>query len=118
MIWGKSDMQRMFEQDRIEENKVTHLPVSPLVAPTTVNRSLASPGCLPLFRLSRKNSKRFPSSCSATSLKANVGPWKSSSTNKLSFSFFKGVTSGCRKLLYDLSTNTFNSSREISSFDI
>ena len=72
----------------------THLPVSPLVAPTTVNFSSFSPGVFRAFLRSKKNSNKFPSSCRATSLKAKVGPWNNSSTNVLSFSFFKGVTSG------------------------
>lgn len=52
----------------------THLPVSPLVAPTTVNFSLSSPGPFPSFLLFKKNSNKFPKSCNATSLNANVGP--------------------------------------------
>ena len=52
----------------------THLPVSPLVAPTTVNFSCFSPGTFLAFRRSKKNSNRLPSSCNATSLNANVGP--------------------------------------------
>ena len=52
----------------------THLPVSPLVAPTTVSLSGCSPGDLRAFLLARKNSKRLPRSCSATSLNAKVGP--------------------------------------------
>jgi hypothetical protein len=56
----------------------THLPVSPLVAPTTVRLSGASPSDFCAFLLSKKNSKRFPSSWRATSLNAKVGPWNSS----------------------------------------
>jgi hypothetical protein len=95
-----------------------YLPVSPLVAPTTVNFSVFSPGAFLAFRRSRKNPNRFPSSCSATSLNANVGPWNSSSTNVFSSSFFSGVISGCRKLLYDFSTRDRSSSREISDGDM
>ena len=58
-------------------------PVSPLVAPTMVTR-------LPeRFRLA---SKSPPMSCIATSLKASVGPWKSSSSQ----SFGAIWTSGTR----------------------
>ena len=92
----------------------TYLPVSPLVAPTTVKRSFLSPADLRAFRLARKNSNRFPRSCSATSLNANVGPWKSSRTKSLSLSFFKGVISGWRKVLYDFSTNLRRSDFVIS----
>jgi hypothetical protein len=44
-------------------------PVSPLVAPTIVTRSLRSPSTWSNIR---------PTNCSATSLNASVGPWKSS----------------------------------------
>ena len=46
-------------------------PVSPLVAPTMVSRRPER---------SRLASKSPPISCIATSLKASVGPWKSSSS--------------------------------------
>lgn len=95
-----------------------HLPVSPLVAPTTVSFSLSSPSFFFPFLLSKKNSNRFPSSCSATSLKANVGPWNSSSTNNFSLIFFNGVTSGCLNEPYDLSISARSSLGEISSSDI
>lgn len=96
----------------------TYLPVSPLVAPTTVNLSRCSPSDFFLFLRSRKNSKRFPSNCKATSLKAKVGPWKSSKTYTLSFSFFNGATSGCRNVEYDFATRFRNSAVEISSGEI
>jgi hypothetical protein len=70
----------------------THLSVSPVVAPTTVNFSSFSPGVFRPFLRSRNNSNKFPSSCRATSLKANVGQWNNSSTNVLFFSFLRGVT--------------------------
>ena len=47
-------------------------PVSPLVAPTMVAR---------VRRLASAQSIRRASSCIATSLKASVGPWKSSSSH-------------------------------------
>lgn len=83
----------------------THLPVSPLVAPTTVNFSGTSPDDFFAFLRFKKNSNRLPKSCNATSLNANVGPWKSSRMNFLSFSLCTGVTSGCLKVLYDFSTS-------------
>ena len=58
-------------------------PVSPLVAPTMVTR------CRDRARLA---SKSWPISCIATSLKASVGPWKSSSSQ----SFGAICTSGAR----------------------
>ena len=48
---------------------IAALPVSPLVAPTIITRSL---------RAVRIVSNKRPSSCNATSLKARVGPWNSS----------------------------------------
>jgi len=56
-------------------------PVSPLVAPMTVKRSLFVPS-FPLFRRNRKYSNKLPKNCNATSLKANVGPWNNSSKCK------------------------------------
>ena len=58
----------------VKPSMCTYLPVSPLVAPTTVSFSGASFGPLRAFLRSKKNSKRFPNSCKATSLNANVGP--------------------------------------------
>ena len=98
--------------------KQTHLPVSPLVAPTTVSFSRFSPTLFLLFLRTKKNSKRFPSNCRATSLNAKVGPWNSSRTYVLSLSFLSGVMSGWRKVLYDLSTKVRSSSREISEGEI
>ena len=46
-------------------------PVSPDVAPSTASLP-------PLDPVERKYSKKLPSIWSATSLKANVGPWNSS----------------------------------------
>lgn len=71
-------------------------PVSPLVAPMTVRCSLSRP-VFPLFLRTRKYSKRLPRNCSATSLKANVGPWKSSS--KCMFFFSSSVTVGVTSLV-------------------
>ena len=58
-------------------------PVSPLVAPTIVTRSLRSP---------RTWSNIRPTSCSATSLNANVGPWNSSSSQWFVSSWTSGHT--------------------------
>ena len=88
--------------------------MSPLVAPTTVNLSCFSLSAFLIFLLIRKNSKRFPSNCNATSLKAKVGPWNNSRTKVLSFNFFKGVMSGCLNVLYDFSTKARSSDRESS----
>jgi len=79
-------------------------PVSPEVAPMTVK---CSRPCLALalawFRLSRKNSRRFPRNWSATSLKAKVGPWNSSSRCifLLSSNVIVGVTLSARNDEYD-----------------
>ena len=75
----------------------THLPVSPLVAPTTVNLSL-SPLPLPAFLLAKQYSNTFPKNCNATSLKANVGPCQSSKTHSLSPTFLNGVVSAWRNV--------------------
>ena len=64
----------IIQKKPVKKGKSTHLPVSPLVAPTTVNFSNFSPGVFRAFLRSKKNSNKFPSSWSATSLKANVGP--------------------------------------------
>ena len=93
-----------------------HLPVSPLVAPTTVKDSGRSLADLRAFLLARKNSNRLPKSCNATSLNEYVGPWKSSRMNSLSLSFVKGVMSTCRNVVvYDRFTSARNSSCETSS---
>ena len=63
-------------------------PVSPLVAPTMVMRRPDR------FRLA---SNSPPISCIATSLKASVGPWKSSSSQSFGPSWRSGATAGCRK---------------------
>lgn len=97
---------------------VTHLPVSPLVAPTTVSFSGCSPGAFRAFRRSRKNSNKFPNNCKATSLNANVGPWKSSRTYLFSSSFLRGVMSGCRNVWYDFCTSLRRSTSDISSREI
>ena len=81
-----------------------HLPVSPLVAPTTVKDFGRSPADLLIgaFLLARKTSNRFPKSCSATSLNEKVGPWKSSRMSSVSLSFVKRVMSACRNVVvYD-----------------
>ncbi len=93
-----------------------HPPVSPLVAPTTVKDSGRSSSDLRAFLLARKNSKRLPRSCNATSLNEKVGPWNSSKMYSVSLSFAKGVMSGCRNVVvYDRLTSARNSSRESSS---
>ena len=61
-------------------------PVSPEVAPTIV---IGRAPC----RL-RKNSNSRPSSCIATSLKASVGPWNSSSSQSLAASWRSGAIGG------------------------
>lgn len=98
----------------------THLPVSPLVAPTTVNLSFSfSPFAIfTLFLLSKKNSNKFPRSCKATSLNANVGPCHNSKTNFFSPICLRGVTSGCLNVSYDLSTSLLRSDSEISSWEM
>ncbi|MNN76317.1 hypothetical protein D3C81_1926890 [compost metagenome] len=58
-------------------------PVSPEVAPMITTRSP---------RLASTWSSRRPSSCRAKSLKARVGPWNSSSTHSLPFSWRSGAT--------------------------
>ncbi len=93
----------------------TYLPVSPLVAPTTVSRSRSSPGAFRAFRRARKNSNRLPSSCSATSLNANVGPCHSSSTDSPPSRVCSGVTAGWRKPAYERSTRSRSSGSAISS---
>ncbi len=66
-------------------------PVSPEVAPTMVMRSP---------RLASTWSNSRPTSCSAMSLKARVGPWKSSSANSRASSCTSGATAGCLKPAY------------------
>ncbi len=61
-------------------------PVSPEVAPTMVAPRRAAPSTWSISR---------PSSCIATSLKASVGPWKSSSTKRLSPICVSGQMAGC-----------------------
>ena len=66
-------------------------PVSPEVAPTIVARA---PRC---------RSTRFiawPSHCMAKSLNASVGPWKSSSANRLSSICTMGAVAACLKPVY------------------
>lgn len=92
---------------------VTYLPVSPLVAPTTVSPSL--PSCLSPFRLCRKYAKRFPRNCKATSLNAHVGPCHSSSTYSLSAVWRSGVVTGCLKVEYDASMIPLRSDEGITS---
>ncbi len=60
-------------------------PVSPLVAPTMVTRSP---------RAASTWSNRRPSTCIAMSLKASVGPWNSSSDQRLVSSCTSGATAG------------------------
>ncbi len=57
-------------------------PVSPEVAPTIV---------IARSRACRKCSNSRPRSCSATSLKASVGPWNSSSSQSLAASWRSGA---------------------------
>ncbi len=64
-------------------------PVSPLVAPTIVTRSP---------RWASTWSNRRPTNCSATSLKASVGPWARSSSHSSVPICTSGVTAGCRKV--------------------
>lgn len=92
------------------------LPVSPLVAPMTVRVCRFSFGCLLAFFRTRKYSNRFPTNWSATSLNANVGPWKSSRRWRLSSGMrvFRGVISGWRKVEYDFVTRVLRSSAGIS----
>lgn len=80
----------------------THLPVSPLVAPTTVNLSLSLPR-LPSFLLVKQYSNTFPKNCNATSLNANVGPCHNSNTHSLPPVLLNGVVSSCLNVPYDLS---------------
>ena len=63
-------------------------PVSPLVAPTMVIRRPE--------RL-RLASKSWPISCIATSLKASVGPWKSSSSQSFGPVCRSGTRAAWRK---------------------
>jgi hypothetical protein len=85
--------------DESSRESLAYLPVSPLVAPTIVNASLASSSFFPSFLLFKKYSNRLPKNCNATSLNANVGPCHNSSTySPSSPSFFNGVVSGWRKV--------------------
>lgn len=92
------------------------LPVSPDVAPMTVRVCRFSVGCLEAFLRTRKYSKRLPTNWRATSLKAKVGPWKSSRIWRLSegMRVFRGVISGWRKVEYDFSMRVLRSSEGIS----
>ena len=73
---------------RSRQASIAALPVSPLVAPTMVMRS-------PRFASTCSN--RWPSSCSAMSLKASVGPWNSSSAKQRVSSCTSGATAGWPK---------------------
>ncbi len=66
-------------------------PVSPLVAPTIVIR-------LPCWASTVSNMR--PTSWSATSLKASVGPWKSSITQWWWSIWTSGTTAGWRNVAY------------------
>ena len=68
---------------RSRQASMAAAPVSPEVAPTMVTRS-------PRLVSTWSNSR--PSSCSATSLKARVGPWNSSSSHRSLSSWRSGVT--------------------------
>lgn len=98
---------------RTERTRRTHLPVSPLVAPTTVSVSLSFP-FLPSFLLFKKYSKRLPKNCKATSLKAKVGPCHNSKTYSLSPVWRRGAISGCRKVEYDREMSSARSCLGIS----
>jgi hypothetical protein len=74
---------KMSIRSRPATASIAALPVSPLVAPTMVRRS---------SRRERNSSNSRPSSCSATSLNASVGPWNSSSSQWRSSSWISGVT--------------------------
>ena len=63
-------------------------PVSPEVAATMVTRSPRAASTRSISRAS---------SCMATSLKASVGPWNSSSTHRLRSICTSGVTAGWPK---------------------
>ena len=63
-------------------------PVSPEVAPTMVIAPAAA---------RRKCSNSRPSSCSAKSLKASVGPWNSSSSQSFGPSCLSGATAAWSK---------------------
>ena len=70
--------EEQFNDKKLKEQSEADLPVSPLVAPTTVSLC-----CCPSpdeFFLFKKNSNRLPRNWRATSLNANVGPCQSSST--------------------------------------
>ena len=64
-------------------------PVSPEVAPTMVARA---PRSARMWSITRARN------CIATSLKASVGPWNSSSTKWLGAISTSGVTEGWRKV--------------------
>ncbi|MNT77071.1 hypothetical protein D3C72_2161470 [compost metagenome] len=64
-------------------------PVSPEVAPTMVARRPRSARIWSMMRLRN---------CIATSLKASVGPWNSSSTKWPGSNSTSGVTEGCRNV--------------------
>lgn len=93
--------------------RYAHLPVSPEVAPTTVNCSFSS-SFLSLFLLSRKYAKTLPKNCNATSLKAHVGPCHSSITYSLSPVWRRGVVRSARKVAYDLLMSSFKSDSGMS----
>src|SRR6185437_4924698 len=78
------------------------LPVSPLVAPSTLRRRPCR---------SSTASKRLPRSCIATSLKASVGPFESRRRCRLGSSVWSGVISGVPKAcaVYVRSTSDFSS---------
>ena len=66
-------------------------PVSPLVAPTIVIRSLRWPSTW-------SNSR--PTSCRARSLNASVGPWNSSSNHSSGPIWTSGATAGWSNVAY------------------
>ena len=76
---------KMSIASRSRQASIAAEPVSPEVAPTMVTRS---------FRFARTVSNRRPSSCSATSLNASVGPWNSSITQVLWSSWTRGRHGG------------------------
>lgn len=102
-------------QGAVGEVGNAHLPVSPLVAPTIVSLSRGSPSFLAAFLRLRKYSKRLPRNWSATSLNANVGPWKSSRMYSWAESLTSGVWFGWRNVEYEASISDLRSAEGISS---
>ena len=81
---------RMMASTRLEPRNasIAAPPVSPDVAPTTVTRAL---------RAASTRSMRRATTCMATSLKASVGPWKSSRIHEFGPVCTSGVTAGWPK---------------------